>query len=88
MKPQVAPSFHSSDYEDWKTGRNLIGATAFKPDPETGVAENSETPELSLAVFDVGSGKVLLPETVKNKWLHDNLRKEEWQKAITEFEKL
>ena len=52
------------------------------------MAEGSEVPELSLGVFDAGSGKVLLSETIKNKWLHDNVRKDEWQKVITEFEKV
>ena len=75
--------------QDWKSGRNLIGAAAFKVEPSSSEQDEAaaEAPSFHLAVMDESQG-MTLADAIREKWASDDLRKVEWARAIAQFDQM
>ncbi|CAE7247969.1 unnamed protein product [Symbiodinium pilosum] len=70
--------------EDWKTGRNIIGAAPYNEALASAAESETQVPTFHYGVLNYVDGKPMLalPPSIRTKWSQDLSRKDDWAECL------
>ena len=77
--------------QDWKAGKNIIGAAPYDPEPAPTAGDGSRPADptfhyATLATGPDGGLAIALPGALREKWSQDSARKDEWARSLSKFD--